>query len=109
MKAHKKEQQVCCRPRLFLLAVRAETAKRDFEVLDFLTARQGADFHRADQVAFNVFDPATLAADEMMMIPNVRVEADAAALKDFLHHTRFLEPVERVVNRRPRGHRELAV
>ncbi len=112
MKDHKKEQRAfrcLVSVKSLLLAAGTKAAQGHFKTFDFLATWQRGNLHGADPVALHILDPATLAADEVMMMPGVRIEADAAALKDFPHHPRVLEPVERVVNRRPRSHREPAI
>ena len=44
-----------------------------------------------------------------MMAASVRVEPEMPALEDFFHHSLLLQPVERVVDGRPRSHREFAI
>ena len=70
---------------------------------------QRTQFDFVDCRTIYVFDLAALVANEVMMCGGVRVEMDYAPLKDFLDHPVFFQPVQRVVNRRPRSHRELAI
>ena len=70
---------------------------------------QGAQLDLADRRTVNVFDFAADVANEMMMRRRVRIEMHDAALEHFFDHPVFFQPIQRVVNRRPRSHRELAV
>src|SRR5262245_54593025 len=92
-----------------LLATGAEATKSDFEKLHLLTLGQGADVDRPDQIAFHILDLAAFTKDEMVMMLSVWVESDAARLEDLFNHPFLLQPIERVVNGRARGHREFAV
>src|SRR5215475_14558843 len=92
-----------------LLATCAEAAKSDLEKLHLLARGQRANFHRPDQITFDVLDFAAFTADEMMMMIRVRIEPDAACLEDLFNHPLLLQPVERVVNGRARSHWEFAV
>jgi hypothetical protein len=93
----------------FRLATGAEAAKSDLEKLHLLARGQRANLHRPDQITFDVLDPATSTADEMMMMIRVWIESDAARLEDLFNHPLLLQPIERVVNGRARSHWEFAV
>src|SRR5262245_56450673 len=87
-------------PLFLLLATGAEAAKSNLEKVHLLARGQRANIHRPDQITFDVLDLAASTADEMMMMISVRIESDAARLKDLFNHPLLLQPVERVVNGR---------
>ena len=93
----------------YFLATCADAPDSDLEKLHFLTFGQRANLDCPYQIAFDIFNPAAFAADEMMMMLRVRIESDAARFEEFLNHPFLFQPVERVVNGRARSHREFAV